>query len=81
MTVAPDAREDDDAPATWTRWGRFRGTLDELLAGTDELVLFERSAPRSSDDRPVRVMRGNQDYPTLHVGRGTKWAKSPRRTK
>lgn len=80
MILTPDAREDDDAPGTWTRWARFRGTLDELLAGTDELALFERSAPKTIDERPARVMRGTQDYSTLHLGRGTKWIK-PRSTK
>lgn len=57
--------EQDNAPASWSAWWRWTEA-----DGWTHHVREERPAPP-----PTRRLRGNQDYKTLHLGRGTKWAK------
>ena len=69
MTPA-DRAELDAAPPEWRAWWTSSGTLAEHEAGTARWTRHVRpeTAPQST-----RVMRGPQDYKTLHLGRGTRW--------
>ena len=83
MTTLAERRaaveESDNAPCADSRvWWRARGTRAELLVDVDGDLWSahdhsERDRMRPKIETTARVMRGPQDYKTLHLGRGTKW--------
>jgi hypothetical protein len=50
--------------------------MTEHLAGTAPWTAHEREA---KIEVPSVRMRGNQDYSTMHLGRGTRWHKPVKR--
>lgn len=77
-------READERPAGALVWWRLRGARADVDQADEwtrheipEHVLAEQ---RANEERELRRLRGDQSYPSLHLGKGTKWIK-PRSTK
>lgn len=76
LARAQQEREADAAPASWERWARSSGTYAEHMSSTPpDWTLHERPA-RAAAPVSTHRPRGNQDYSTLHLGKGTRWLKT-----
>lgn len=77
-------READERPAGSTRWARLRGArvdIDQSDAWTmHEIPKHVLEAQLADELREARRLRGDQNEPGHHLGRGTKWTK-PRSAK
>lgn len=65
-------READEAPPRSTRWYTLRGARADVDQSAQWTGPHER---REETQQSTRRLRGDQSYPGLHLGRGTKWAK------